>query len=71
MKIVTLEKGYFGVTIYSKTIFISNAFIRNIKDLTLLETRVTYLAGLLRTILHEIMHCLTNYLPSFSRNYQE
>ena len=70
MKIVTLEKGYFGVTIYSKTIFISNAFIRNIKDLTLLETRVTYLAGLLRTILHEIMHCLTNYLPSLSTNYQ-
>lgn len=71
IRIVQLEKGYFGVTIYSKKIFISNGFIRNIKDISNLDTRVTYLAGLVKTILHEIMYCLTNYLPLYSDQYIE
>ena len=71
MKIVKLEKRHFGMTIYSKKIFISNSFISNIKNSTMLEMSVTFLAGLLKTILREIMHCLTNYLPSLSTDYKE
>jgi len=63
IRFVKLEKGYFGVTIYSKKILISNVFIKNIRELIHFETRVTFLGGLVRTILHEIMHCLTNCLP--------
>ena len=70
MKIVKLEEGHFGMTIYNKKIFISNSFIINIKDSTKLERNVTFLAGLLRRILHEIMNCLINYLPSLSKDYK-
>lgn len=71
MKIVRLEKGFFGVTIFSKKILISNSFIININNSVKYEMRVTFLAGLLKTILHEIMHCLTNSLPSLSTDYNE
>ena len=71
MKLAKLEKGYYGVTIYSKKIFISNELTKNILESSFNETKVTYLGGLVKTILHEIMHCLTNLLPLLSTNYKE
>ena len=65
IRFVKLEKNYFGVTIYSKKILISNVFIKNIKEFRNPEAKVTFLGGLVKTILHEIMHCLTNCLPSY------
>ena len=71
MKLTKLEKGYYGVTIYSKKIFISNELTKNILESSFYETKVTYLGGLVKTILHEIIHCLTNLLPLLSTNYKE
>ena len=68
LKIVKLEKGHFGTSIYSKKIFISQSFIKNIKESEKQEKSITILAMLIRTILKEIMNCLTNYLPSFSKD---
>ena len=70
IKFVKLEKYYYGITIYSKKVFISQSFLNNIKKSPIDRRKVTYLAGLVLTILHEITHCLVNYLPSYNKNYQ-
>ena len=71
MNVVKLEKYFYGVTIYSKKIFISNYFQEKISQTSLDRLKVTYLAGLVKTILHEIINCLINYLPLYSKEYSE
>ena len=67
---VKLEDGYFGITLYSKKILIKNSFIMNIKNSTNERKKVTLLAALIMTILHEISHCLSNYLPLYDKEYE-
>ena len=71
MKLAKLERGYYGVTIYSKKIFISNELTKNILESSLYEEKVAYLGGLVKIILQEIIHCLTNLLPLLSTKYKE
>lgn len=71
IKFIKMEEGYLGVTIYSKKIFITNLFIQNIYGENDDQKKMTYLVGLILTILHEISHCLTNCLPLYSNDYKE
>jgi hypothetical protein len=71
MKFIKMEEGYLGVTIYSKKIFITNLFVKNIYGENDDQKKMTYLVGLILTILHEISHCLTNCLPLYSNDYEE
>ena len=70
IKVANLPKLYYGITTYSKKIFISSSFKNNIKKSKDYKEKLTYLAGLIITILQEIMHCLTNYLPLYSNEYK-
>ena len=71
IKFIKMEEGYLGITIYSKKIFITNLFIQNIYGENDEQKKMTYLVGLILTILHEISHCLTNCLPLYSNDYKE
>lgn len=57
------------MTIFTKKILISNEFYNKIKDTEYDGRKVSILAGLIITILHEIAYCLTNYLPSYSSDF--
>ena len=71
MRIVKLEKHNFGVTLYTKKIVISNFFYNELAKEKSDRKKLSILAGFIITILHEIVHCLTNYLPLYSSYYKE
>ena len=71
MRIAKLEQNNFGVTLYSKKIVISNFFCNKIAEEKSGEMKLSILAGFIITLLHEIVHCLTNYLPLYSSDYAE
>ena len=50
---------------------ISNNFDKNIKESTLDRKKLSFMAGLVMTLLHEITHCLSNILPLYSDDYNE
>ena len=71
LKFSKLEPFYYGVTLFNKKMIISNNFINNINRSQQDRKKVSYLAGLVMTILHEITHCLTNILPTYSNDFSE
>ena len=71
LKFAKLEPFYYGVTLYNKKVLISNNFDKNIKESTLDRKKLSFMAGLVMTLLHEITHCLSNILPLYSDDYNE
>jgi hypothetical protein len=71
LKFAKLEPFYYGVTLYNKKVLISNNFDKNIKESILDRKKLSFMAGLVMTILHEITHCLSNILPLYSDDYNE
>lgn len=71
MKFSKFENGFYGVTIYSKKILISNSFYEEINKEKNDRRKLSLLSVLIMTILHEVMHCLSNTLPTNSKDYSE
>jgi molecular chaperone GrpE (heat shock protein) len=71
LKICNLQKDIFGVTLYSKNIIIADCFEQEFGKSKNEREKLVFLGMFLIVILHEIMHCLTNILPSFEKQYEK
>ena len=69
LKFVKLEPNYLGITLYNKKILITNSFLSNIYSSPNERKKITLIATLIMTILHEISHCLVNILPTYDKDY--
>ena len=59
------------MALYSKNIIIADSFETDFNESKNQREKLVILGGLLITILHDIMHCLTNILPSFEEKYEK
>lgn len=66
-----LENDNFWVALYTKKIVISNFFYNKTEEEKFDKKKLSVLAGFIITILHKIVHCIVNYLPSYSQKYKD